>query len=176
MTTKSEAHPKGIPAKSIHLRPIAEEDKEFLYRLFTSTRLSELAATKWSDSQIETFLRMQFRLQHTQYMQNYTAASFDLILFGNFLVGRLYVDRREDDIRVIEISLLPEFRRRGIGGRILRDLTKEADAKGLNMSLHVEMNNPVRGFYKTLGFREKGLWGIYYYMEREVNRFQAGVV
>lgn len=34
------------------------------------------------------------------------------------------------------------------------------------MSLHVEINNPVRGFYKSLGFEEKELRGIYYHMER----------
>jgi ribosomal protein S18 acetylase RimI-like enzyme len=160
----------------LSFRPVADGDLEFLYNLFASTRLSEMSATGWSDGQVEEFLRMQFRLQHTQYMQNYKGASFDIILVDSIPAGRLYVDRGEEGIRVIEISILPEFRRKGIGSSILRGLTEEADAIGQTISLHVEMNNPILGFYKTLGFREKELRGIYFYMEREVNRFPAGVV
>jgi len=171
VTRQSEDYQKGTPTESISFRPITDEDLEFLYLLYASTRLSELAATGWSEGQVEAFLRMQFGLQHTQYMQNYTGASFNLILTRGVPAGRLYLARMEDMIRVVDISLLPEFRRQGIGGRIMRELADEADAKGLIMSLHVEMNNPIREFYKSLGFREKELRGIYYYMEREVNRF-----
>lgn len=140
---------------------------EFLYRLYASTRLAEMAVTGWGESQVEAFLRMQFRLQHNQYTQNYPGASFAIILVGALPAGRLYVDRKEDGIRVIDIALLPEFRGKGIGGRIMRGLAQEADAKGLVMSLHVELNNPILPFYKVLGFKEIELSGIYYFMERE---------
>jgi ribosomal protein S18 acetylase RimI-like enzyme len=158
----------------IRFRPVMQEDQEFLFRLYASTRLEEMAVTGWREIQVEEFLRMQFSLQHTQYIQNYKGASFDIILVDGIPAGRLYVDRGEDSIRVIEISILPEFRRKGIGGSILRGLTEEAEAKGKIISLHVEMNNPVLGFYKTLGFREKELRGIYFYMERVANRFPTG--
>ena len=164
-----ERWPKGVKtttAPTITLRPITDEDMEFLYRLYASTRLEELAVTGWNDAQIEEFLRMQFGLQHSQYRQNYPGASFELVLIDVVPAGRLYVDRTEDGIRIIDISLLPEFRGRGIGGRIMRGFVEEADAKGHGMSLHVEMNNPVLEFYKALGFREKELRGIYYFMER----------
>jgi ribosomal protein S18 acetylase RimI-like enzyme len=157
-------------------RPVTDGDLEFLYKLYASTRLSEMSVTGWSDDQVEEFLRMQFRLQHIQYMQNYKGASFDIILADGIPAGRLYVHRGEEGIRVIDISILPEFRRKGIGGDILRGLTQEADAKGQMVSLHVEINNPVLEFYKSLGFRKKDLRGIYFYMEREVNRFSTGVV
>jgi ribosomal protein S18 acetylase RimI-like enzyme len=110
---------------------------------------------------------MQFGLQHTQYRQNYPGASFDIVIIDGMSAGRLYVDRSENGIRIIDISLLPEFRGRGTGGRIMRGLAEEADAKGLAMSLHVEINNPVRDLYRSLGFREKERRGIYYYMERQ---------
>ncbi|MCM2357376.1 MAG: GNAT family N-acetyltransferase [Geobacteraceae bacterium] len=139
---------------------------EFLYRLYASTRLAEMAATGWSESQVETFLRMQFGLQHTQYMQNYPGAFFDVVLIDGTSAGRLYVERNGERMRVIDIALLPEFRGRGAGGRILRELAEEADVRRLTMSLHVEMNNPILSFYKELGFRETALKGIYYYMER----------
>lgn len=153
-------------APTITLRSIADKDMEFLYRLYASTRLAEMATTGWDESRVEAFLRMQFSLQHTQYMRNNPGATFDVVLIDGLPAGRLYAERKEDRIRIIDISLLPEFRGRGIGGRIMRELAGEADAQGLVMSLHVEINNPAREFYKALGFMEKELRGIYYYMER----------
>lgn len=140
---------------------------EFLYRLYASTRLAEMAITGWSEGQVEAFLRMQFGLQHTQYMQNYPGASFDMVCIDDTPAGRLYVERKEDGMRVIDIALLPEFRGRGAGGRIMRGLAGEADAQGHMMSLHVEMNNPILPFYKALGFKEMESKGMYYFMERD---------
>lgn len=133
-------------SETIRFRPITDEDMEFLYRLYASTRLTEMAVTGWSESQVEAFLRMQFRLQHMQYMQNYPGASFNIVFVDGTPAGRLYVDRKEDRILVLDIALLPEFRGRGAGGRIMRGLAEEADAKGLMMSLHVEMNNQILPF------------------------------
>ncbi|WP_198134534.1 GNAT family N-acetyltransferase [Geotalea uraniireducens] len=155
-------------SETIHFRPITDEDMEFLYRLYASTRLTEMAVTGWNETQIEAFLRMQFRLQHMQYMQNYPGASFNIVFIDGTPAGRLYVDRKEDRMLVIDISLLPDFKGKGAGGRILRALVEEADAKGLVMSLHVERSNPILQFYKALGFRELELRGMYYYMEREL--------
>ena len=148
-------------------RPITDNDLEFLYKVYASTRSEEMAVTGWNCEAIDAFLRMQFRLQHTQYLQNNPRASFNVILVDTTQVGRLYVDRRTDTISVIDIALLSEFRQRGIGGSIMRSLAEEADAKGLVMCLHVERNNPILGFYKKLGFQTKGEHGIYLYMERE---------
>jgi len=153
----------------IQLRPISDEDLDILYRVYASTRLEELAVTGWSESQVEAFLRMQFELQHTQYLQNYPGASFDIVSIDGMPAGRLYVERTDDGIRIIDIALLPKFRGRGIGGRILRGLVREADEKGLKMSLHVEMNNSVRELYKSLGFQEIELRGVYCYMERQAS-------
>ncbi|TWH48797.1 GNAT family N-acetyltransferase [Sporomusa sp. KB1] len=150
----------------ITFRSITDADLEFLYRVYASTRNEEMAVTGWNEADIENFLRMQFNLQHTYYRQTYPQAAFDIILIDGIPAGRLYIDRQQDKMVVIDIALLPEFRRRGAGGRIMRNLVEEVDKEGLLMSLHVECNNPVRLFYKTLGLVEKGTYGVYYYMER----------
>jgi ribosomal protein S18 acetylase RimI-like enzyme len=167
MTPRYQNHQSdAIHTKPVRFRPATDEDMEFLHRLYASTRLPEMAVTGWCEDQIETFLIMQFRLQHTQYKQNYPGATFDIVLIDSRPAGRLYVDRRDDRITVIDIVLLPEFRQRGIGGRIMRELVAEADARGLMMCLHVEMSNPILPFYKALGLKEIELRGIHYYMER----------
>lgn len=151
--------------ESIRTRATEPSDREFLYGVYASTRQEELAATGWGAAEIETFLRMQFNLQHAQY-QNYPTASFDVILVDDVPAGRFYVDRGKEEIRLVDIALLPEFRGRGIGSRLIGDLVREADTKGLVLSLHVERNNPILGFYSAQGFRTKAERGIYLYMER----------
>jgi ribosomal protein S18 acetylase RimI-like enzyme len=159
---------KKVDHSLLRFRPIkeTEQELEFLYRVYASTRAEEMAMTGWSAKEEEDFLRMQFKLQHTQWMRNYKKAKFEIILYNNAPAGRLYVDRRPDDIRIIDIALLPEFRRQGIGSKLMNDLIAEADQKQVTLSLHVEHNNPAMGLYDRLGFEKKELVGIYYFMSR----------
>ncbi len=149
----------------ITYRPIHESDIEFLHKVYASTREAELALTDWSEQQKEDFTRMQFDLQHKQWMQNYKNASFDIIYLKEIPIGRLYVDRREDQIRIIDIALLPDFRRKGIGSEIMQSLIDEAEQRGCPLSLHVEANNPALGLYKKLGFRAVEDKGVYHLLE-----------
>ena len=159
---------KKLAAEAITFRTVKEtkKDLEFLYNIYADTRVQEMAMTGWDEQQKEEFLRMQFDLQHKQYRQNYKNAAFDIILYHDKPVGRLYVDRRKDDIRIIDIALLTKFRRQKIGSKIMKQLMAEADEKNVTLSLHVEHNNPAMGLYDRLGFVKKELVGIYYFMER----------
>jgi ribosomal protein S18 acetylase RimI-like enzyme len=157
-----------LAAESLTFRPIrdSKEDLEFLFAVYASTRAEEMALTGWQALEIENFLRSQFELQHKQYLQNYRNGAFDIILYHKMPVGRLYVDRRPDDIRIVDIALLKEYRRQGIGSKIMKELIAEAEEKKVNLSLHVEHNNPAMGLYERLGFAKKELVGIYYFMVR----------
>jgi len=159
----------------ITFRPIktTPEDLALLFEIYASTRNEEMALTGWSKPEIDAFLRMQFGLQHKQYLENYENASFEIILYEKTPAGRFYVDRRKDDIRIIDIALLPRFRRRGIGSKIMENLIDEADKKQVNLSLHVEQNNPVLNLYKTLGFKKVDTTGVYYFMERQPQKKQT---
>ena len=158
---------------NITFRPKTENDLEFLFQVYYSTREDELAITGWTQIEIEEFLRMQFRLQHTQYMENYKLnGSFDIILVDGIPAGRLYVNRGTQEIRIIDIALLKEFRKKGIGGHIMTDLIQEADHKNLSISLHVEVNNPALKLYERLGFEKKEIIGIYHYMVRPAKHQQ----
>lgn len=151
---------------SIVFRPITDEDVEFLYRVYASTREEEMAMTGWSKGQIEEFLRMQFTLQHTQYLRDYKNASFEIILLDKVPIGRLYVDRRKNEIRILDIAFLPEFRGQGIGSKILKELISEAEEKKLPLNFHMACNNPAQRLYERLGFEKKELRGMHYFMER----------
>lgn len=150
----------------ITLRPITDDDREFLYRLYVSTRAAEKELVGWTNEQWDEFLRMQFNLQHTQYMRNYEQPSFDVIMLGDTPVGRLYVNRVPVEIRIIDISLLPEYRNRGIGAGLMRNILREGNDSNIPVTLHVEKNNPALGLYQRLGFRINGDQGVSWFMER----------
>ncbi len=149
----------------ISLRPIAPQDDEFLYRVYASTRQEELAQVNWDAAQKEAFLRMQFEAQAKYYSENYIGAQFQIVLLDDTPVGRLYVARWAKEIRIMDIALLPEYRGRGIGSVLLKDILAEGQAHGVSVTIHVERLNPARHLYDRLGFRLAEDKGIYYLLE-----------
>jgi ribosomal protein S18 acetylase RimI-like enzyme len=148
------------------LRPEREDDLEFLYNLYASTRADEMALTDWADAEKKAFLRMQFDAQRAHYLAHYRTARFDVIEQAGVAIGRLYVVRWPDDIRIIDIALLPEHRRQGAGGGLLHALLDEAAATERSVSIHVEVFNPAMTLYQRLGFEPTGEeTGVYRLME-----------
>ncbi len=149
----------------IIFRPITSDDEQFLYGLYASTRQEELAQTTWTDAEKETFLKQQFTAQHKFYIERFTQATFDILLLNKEPIGRLYIDRRAEEIRIIDISILPEHRNKGIGSTLLKNLLTESHANGKPLRIHVEKNNPALKLYERLGFKEIEDKGVYYLME-----------
>ena len=149
----------------ITLRPITEQDRDFLYRLYASTREDEMALVPWGEAEKQAFLKMQFAAQHKYYHQQFRQAEFQLILLDDEPIGRLYVDRRTDEIRLIDIALLPEHRRKGIGSRLLKKTLAEGQRAGQPVRIHVESYNPALHLYYRLGFQKIGDTGVYCLME-----------
>ncbi len=144
---------------------MAPDDRDLLLRIYAGTREEELALTTWDDQQKRTFLEGQFNAQDIYYHERYIGATFDVIVADGVPAGRLYVHRREHEIRLMDIALLPEHRGHGIGSSLLDDLMAEATAAGKRLTIHVEEYNPARRLYERLGFRKVGETGIYHLME-----------
>jgi ribosomal protein S18 acetylase RimI-like enzyme len=155
-----------MAARLMTLRPVEAGDEEFLYRVYASTRAEELAAVPWDDDAKEAFLRMQFAAQDRWYHEQMPDASYDLVLVDGERAGRLYVERRPDELLIIDIALLPEQRRRGLGTSLLGDVLAEADATGRRATIHVERFNPARRLYERLGFAGVAEQGVYLLLER----------
>lgn len=147
------------------LRPAGSGDAELLYRIYASTREDELAVVPWEAAQKEAFLRMQFAAQDRYYHATFPAASYDLIVSGEEVLGRLYVDRGEAAWLVLDIALLPEHRGQGIGARLLADVLAEAGAAAKPVQIHVERFNPAQRLYDRLGFRQIADEGVYLRLE-----------
>ena len=155
----------SVSAPSLTLRPAVTGDADLLRRVYASVRTEELALVPWSDAEKDAFLRHQFDAQHAHYREHYVGASFDVIEVDSEPVGRLYVARWEEEIRIMDIALLPEHRGRGIGTQILRGLLEEGALTGKRISIHVEMNNPALRLYERLGFVQAAVHGVYLRLE-----------
>jgi ribosomal protein S18 acetylase RimI-like enzyme len=155
----------GSVAGLVALRPVTETDRDFLLEVYGSTRDEELSQVAWADGQRDAFVRMQFDAQDTDYHARNPDGTFDVIEVGGRPAGRLYVDRRPGDIRIVDIALLPEFRGEGVGAHLVGLLMQEAAASGCKLSIHVEIHNRAAGLYDRLGFAVVAEQGVYRRME-----------
>lgn len=152
-------------APVITLRPASDDELPFLSAVYADSRAEELQVVPWSAEQKADFLRMQFEAQHKYYHMQYPDADYDLVLRDGTPIGRLYVDRAPNEIRVMDIALLADYRGHGIGTSLIRAIMDEASAAGVPVSLHVETFNRARRLYDRLGFIEQDTNGIYALME-----------
>lgn len=154
----------------LKLRPIQPEDRALLLRIYSATRADELAIFQLDAAWQAAFLNQQFEAQQQFYEQNYPGARLDLILDEDLPVGRLYVARWNQEIRIMDIALLPEYRNRGIGGTLIGNLLDEAGAAGKMLSIHVERYNPALRLYQRLGFSVAEDKGVYLLMQARPQR------
>lgn len=147
------------------LRPERHEaDASFVDALYASTRLDELAQTGWSEEEILAFLTEQSKLQKKHYLEHYPDASYLLFLADQQPVGRLYLHQTDEELRVMDIALLPQWRGQGYGTRIMQALLGFSRRRGWAVTLHVEFFNPATRLYERLGFREVETHGIHRFM------------
>ena len=156
---------EGGTSEFLRLRTVTPEDEQFLRAVYASTRSEELARVPWSDEQKRAFIDMQFAAQDADYRRNYPDAQYSIIEVQGVPAGRLYEDRGSKEIRIIDIALLPEHRRAGIGTSLLRALQDEARATGKTLTIHVEKFNPARSLYHRLGFQQIEDKGVYLLLE-----------
>ncbi len=149
----------------VRLRPERDDDREFVFELYASTREQELSVVDWSAARKAAFLRQQFEAQRLHYRQHYPGTSFDIVEIDGVPAGRLYVARWTDDIRVVDIALLPAYRGRGIGSALMAPVLAEGRDTRRPVTIHVEQFNPARRWYERMGFRRIGEVGAYYKME-----------
>lgn len=150
---------------TVALRDVVPADREFLLRVYASTRAEELARVSWSDAQKEAFVAMQFEAQDLHYRREFARATFSVVVRGEQAIGRMYVAREHDALTLIELTLLPEFRGAGIGTELLGRLLDEARTARLPLRLHVDAGSPALRWYECFGFATVDRQGYHVAME-----------
>ena len=150
---------------TVTLNPVTTEDEAFLYQVYAATRAEELAQVPWNEAQREAFLKMQFSAQQLHYRTYHPDSTHDIILLNSQPVGRLYVARSADGICLLDITILPEHRNKGIGTPLIKRLMDEAAEASQPLTIYVESFNPSRRLFERLGFSKIEEDGVNYLMQ-----------
>lgn len=156
---------QALPA-AYRLRQRSEADMPFLCQLYAQTREDELAPVPWTAQQKQAFLADQFAKQHHHYLQHYPRAQWRVLTCQGAPMGRLYLEQTERELRIMDVSLMPDHRNQGLGTALMRALLGHADDQQLILSLHVEPFNPALRLYQRLGFVHVETRGVYLFMQR----------
>lgn len=136
----------------LNTRVVNKSDEQLLFELYVSTRADEISAWGWDGAQQAAFLQMQFQAQQRSYDLQFPGAEHRVVLLGGQPVGQILTWQGADELRLIDVALLPVWRGRGIGRELIRGLQDRADALSQPIHLSVRRDNPARRLYQRLGF------------------------
>ena len=135
------------------LRLANPADESFLFGLFAEEKAVHFAALGLARSQLGPLLEMQYRARCVGYQSSFPNATQWVIVdpvAGP--IGQLLRNDEPQVIRLMDISLVPSVRARGIGTQILSALQGEAARAGKRIELQVAASSPARRLYLRLGF------------------------
>jgi GNAT superfamily N-acetyltransferase len=161
--------PPSLAEQGIKIRPESPADFDFLETLYIAVRWPELEQAPWTEDAKLNFLRHQFSLQYAHYNKYYAETDFGILEHNQAPIGRWYVFRGASDLRIVDVSLMPNWRNKGITTAMFDYLFEEADALNKSVSIHVEQFNPAKNLYLRLGFQPAGESGPYILMIRQPN-------
>lgn len=150
---------------SISVRPVTPDDEEFLLRIYKSSRGDDLRGLGWAEERISEFLELQYEAQRHFHESEYKRTNDQIILFAGAPVGRLIVERREYEIRCVDVALLPEHRNKGIGAFLIGELQDEARREGKPLRLQVIRFSRAVNLFERAGFVRTSETGTHFQME-----------
>ena len=140
------------------LRPVTQEDFEFLFHLHRTTLRDHVAATYgvWDEEDQRRRSRDDFE----------PGGAAKVIAVNGKDCGLLRVEDRGGCLHVCLIEIAPEFQGKGLGSAILQDVIDDARSRGCAVRLGVFKVNPrAKRFYEKLGFSVAGETGTHFCME-----------
>lgn len=151
----------------VALRAVRPEDEDFLLSVYAASRADEMALVDWDEAQKMAFLRSQFEAQSAQYHARFPDAEYSVVLHQGRPVGRFWIGRTPEQIRLLDIAILPDFQNQGVGAALLKSLLAESEATAKPLRHMVfKMNTAALRFYERFGFSPIEDVGAYIHMER----------
>jgi GNAT superfamily N-acetyltransferase len=149
---------------AITFREATDPDYDFLRRLYHATREEEMKHFPFDETQKIIFLNEQFAAQYQHYRVHYPTCERNIIELDGQPIGRMWIDEWKDQIRLVDIALMPGYRAGGIGTKLLKDLLARGAKAGKPVTIHVESFNPALRLYERLGFEQVDTNGVYLLM------------
>lgn len=151
----------NVNPADISIRPATDKDDAFLRRVHDAARHWEFETLLQSGQAdiYHTIMAQQYKTQHEVYFASYPAAQYGVIQWTDRPIGRLYVNYRDDEVRVLDIAVLPDYRGHGVGEIVLKGICIEAGMRRVPVRLHVHYLSRAQRLYEALGFRQIGIDG-----------------
>jgi GNAT superfamily N-acetyltransferase len=143
----------ALASRGVGLRAATNGDATFLRTLFEAARPDAVYIAEWPDAVRQRFLDQQFQFQTIHYARAHAEADRLLVLQDGQPIGRLILSCSAEDWCIVDISLMLQWRARGIGTLLLQAVQAAAvDARARAVYLTVDFRNPARRLYERLGF------------------------
>lgn len=165
MTVTQSPRGDRVSRDAITLRPATQADYHFMRLLYGATREEEMQRFPMDDFEKKAFLDQQFGAQYQHYQLHYPTCERNIIEKDGKPIGRLWIDEWRDQIRLVDIALMPDHRGSGIGSLLLDDVLARGAKAGKPVTIHVESYNPALRLYERLGFVKVDTNGVYYLMK-----------
>jgi ribosomal protein S18 acetylase RimI-like enzyme len=153
--------PFSFEKDEIVLRPADSQDFDFLFSLHTLTFRTYVEQTwgRWDDAE-----------QLNRFRKDFDRSYRRIIVLRGEDIGCIWTEDQDSLIFVDYIAVLPEYQRRGLGTKLVRQVLAQADERGIPVCLNVLKVNPARSLYERLGFRVVGGDEHRHYMQRTAGR------
>ena len=154
-----------LDPQTLSLRPVSSDDQAFLLKIYQSSRGDDLRGLGWDEERISEFLKMQYEAQQRFHESEYKGANDEIIMLAGEPAGRLIVERRDYEIRCIDVALLPEHRNLGIGAFLIGRLQDEARRENKPLRLQVIRFGRAVNLFERAGFMRTSETGTHFQME-----------
>jgi len=153
-TASSETCEIAVPGDTVRRRQATPEDASFQLALFCAHTTGALRLGGLPETMIENLLAMQYRSRANSYRNQFPEARWSIVESADGPIGELIEHDEADAIYVVDIALLPDQQRRGIGSALIRALMADGAARGGVRALVLVSNEASRRMFRGLGFAE----------------------
>jgi ribosomal protein S18 acetylase RimI-like enzyme len=147
------------------LRPARTDDQEFLYRLFYSVYSEKLQLVPLSAEEKKALVELMYQGFICHYNSLAPASDDRLVLLDNESIGRMILLQTREEIRLADLAILPQYRRRGIGSALIGQLQTESTMSKRPVRLQVARFDHALRLYQRLGFYKTDAIGPYLHLE-----------
>jgi ribosomal protein S18 acetylase RimI-like enzyme len=140
---------------SVQLRLETADDEVFLQTLIARTITLELGADRWPEPMRTQLLTTQYQNRRMGPRAGFPGGESYVIQSDAVSAGWIFFVRTDAELHIVEIMVLPELRRQGIGAEAIRQVIAMAAGSPVKLTVNVLNARAVR-LYERLGFHKVG--------------------